>query len=259
VATLDVHHRQALAIAIALVAPVTLIARYYMGRHVDITRRALQPSEQNRAADRYTKAIEQLGSKELDIRLGGIYDLERIARDSAREHPMVMEVLAAFIRERSLDPDVDEAEHGEAEPRNRRLRADVQAAIAVIGRRIISHDLPGMRIDLTKADLTEVTLTGAQLAGATLTGANLAGATLTGATLTEANLLNANLAGATLADANLTRANLTNANLVSAYLALANLTDANLTGANLIGTVGLSGVIQSAPGGETGVGIRETS
>ena len=51
--------------------------------------------------DRYTKAIEQLGSDKLDVRIGGIFALERIARDSARDHPTVMEVLAAFIREHS--------------------------------------------------------------------------------------------------------------------------------------------------------------
>ena len=51
--------------------------------------------------DRYTKAIEQLGSNKLDVRIGGIYALERVARDSARDHPTVMEVLSAFIREHS--------------------------------------------------------------------------------------------------------------------------------------------------------------
>ena len=53
--------------------------------------------------DRYTKAIEQLGSDKLDVRIGGIYALERVARDSARDHPTVMEVLTAFIREHSRD------------------------------------------------------------------------------------------------------------------------------------------------------------
>ena len=53
--------------------------------------------------DRYTKAIEQLGSDKLDVRIGGIYALERIARDSARDHPTVMEVLTAFIREHSRE------------------------------------------------------------------------------------------------------------------------------------------------------------
>ena len=53
--------------------------------------------------DRYTKAIEQLGSDKLDVRIGGIYALERVARDSARDHPTVMEVLTAFIREHSRE------------------------------------------------------------------------------------------------------------------------------------------------------------
>ena len=54
--------------------------------------------------DRFTKAIEQLGSDKLDVRIGGIYALERIARDSAKDHPTVMEVLTAFIREHSREP-----------------------------------------------------------------------------------------------------------------------------------------------------------
>jgi hypothetical protein len=37
------------------------------------------------------------------VRIGGIYALERIARDSAIDHPTVMEVLAAFIREHSQE------------------------------------------------------------------------------------------------------------------------------------------------------------
>ena len=37
------------------------------------------------------------------MRIGGIYALERIARDSAKDHPTVMEVLTAFIREHSRD------------------------------------------------------------------------------------------------------------------------------------------------------------
>ena len=53
--------------------------------------------------DRYTRVIGQLGSDKLDVRIGGIYALERIARDSAIDHPTVMEVLAAFIREHSQE------------------------------------------------------------------------------------------------------------------------------------------------------------
>src|ERR1700733_5297753 len=67
-------------------------------------------TEQGQVTDRYIKAIEQLGSDKLDVRVGAIYALERIARDSAADHPTVIEVLAMFIREHSREqwpePDV---------------------------------------------------------------------------------------------------------------------------------------------------------
>ena len=56
------------------------------------TARNFALSREGQVTDRYTKAIEQLGSDKLDVRIGGIYALERIARDSARDHPTVMEV-----------------------------------------------------------------------------------------------------------------------------------------------------------------------
>jgi hypothetical protein len=62
-------------------------------------RRTYELTEQGQVTDRCTKAIEQLASdKGLDVQTGGIYALERIAGDSPRDHPTVMEVLAAFIR-----------------------------------------------------------------------------------------------------------------------------------------------------------------
>src|ERR671925_681503 len=56
-------------------------------------------SREGQVTDRYTKAIEQLDHGKLDVRIGGIYTLEPIARDSAKDHPTVMEVLTAFIRD----------------------------------------------------------------------------------------------------------------------------------------------------------------
>jgi hypothetical protein len=51
--------------------------------------------------DRYTKAIEQLGSDKRDVRVGGIYALERI--ETPRRSPTVMEVPAAFVRVHSRE------------------------------------------------------------------------------------------------------------------------------------------------------------
>jgi hypothetical protein len=126
---------------------------------LESTRRTVELTEQGQVTDRYTKAIEQLGSDKLDIRIGAIYALERITRDSPRDHPTVMEVLAAFVREHSREqwprpePDAGLPEH--------KTRPDVQAAITVIGRRDSTHDRG------------RINLAGANLAGADLTDANL--------------------------------------------------------------------------------------
>ena len=79
-------------------------ALVFTARNFTVSRRTLELTEQGQVTDRYTKAIEQLGSDKLDVRIGGIYALERVARDSAKDHPTVMEVLSAFIREHSREP-----------------------------------------------------------------------------------------------------------------------------------------------------------
>ena len=82
-----------------------------------VHRAELTLSREGQVTDRYTKAIEQLGSDELDVPIGGIYALERVARDSARDHPTAMEVLTAFIREHSREP-WPEPEHPGGQERN---------------------------------------------------------------------------------------------------------------------------------------------
>lgn len=60
-----------------------------------------QLTEDKNVTDRFSKAVEMLADKEkLEVRLGGIYSLERIARDSKADHAVVMEVLTAFVRAR---------------------------------------------------------------------------------------------------------------------------------------------------------------
>ena len=190
--------------------------------------------------DRYTKAIEQLGSDKLDVRIGGIYALERVARDSARDHPTVMEVLTAFIREHSREqwPPSDPRR-----PEPHRYRPDVQAAVTVVGRRDARRDI--RQIDLAGANLGLANLAGANLTGANLflahldaaylIGADLGLANLAGASLAEAVLTGATLAGAKLTSADLTRADLTRANLARTDLTRLDLTRATLTGADLTG------------------------
>jgi uncharacterized protein YjbI with pentapeptide repeats len=220
-------------------------ALIFTARNSLFAQRTVQLTEEGQVTDRYTKAIGQLGSEKLDVRIGGIYALERVASDSARDHPTVMEVLAAFIREHSREqwPPASSVQPG-AELSGRTTRPDVQAALTVIGRRNTRQDRQPIdltranltRANLTNADLTNADLTRATLADANLTCANLTGATLTGANLTGATLTDATLTGAVLADANLTGANLTRA-ILDAVLADATLTGATLINAKLPGAV----------------------
>ena len=66
--------------------------------------RQVAVAEQGHVTDRFTKAIEQLGSDNLAVRLGGIYALERIAKDSKRDHWTIMEVLTAYVRQNAPWP-----------------------------------------------------------------------------------------------------------------------------------------------------------
>jgi Pentapeptide repeats (8 copies) len=163
--------------------------------------KTIAEQREGQVTDRYAKAVEQLGSDTLDVRIGGIYALERIARDSAEDHPTVMEVLAAFIRIHSDEqwPPGRESE--------RWTRPDVQVAVTVIGRRDVQGDIQGRPIDLYGANLTSAQLRDANLRGAVLRYAKLTGARLHGTILVDADLRDVDLRGA----AHLDEADLTGA------------------------------------------------
>lgn len=70
------------------------------------TWRTLQVNREGQITERFTRAIDQLGNMDnsgnprLEIRLGGIYALERIDKESPERayHGTVMEVLTAYVR-----------------------------------------------------------------------------------------------------------------------------------------------------------------
>jgi hypothetical protein len=194
---------------------------------------------QSQYTDRYTKAVDQLGQQgadRLQIRLGGIYALERLARDSPRDQPTIIEVLNAFVRTNNPLPP---AGAGKGCPS---LLADTEAALTVLGRRDPTHN-NGTKINLRTTCLKQAELLGWDFAGAILHGAifidavfidvNLRDASLIEANLSRASLAGADLSRAALFGADLSRANLHGANLSDASLRTADLTGADLSGANL--------------------------
>ncbi|MDT3438721.1 pentapeptide repeat-containing protein [Pseudofrankia sp. BMG5.37] len=189
----------------------------------------------------YVEAVKLLNEPgNLGIRLGGIYALERLAVDSPPDQRTVVEVLSAFVRTRTTDPELRRPPPPSAEPAEGSA-ADVRAAVQVLAR------LPPRAVD--RADLTRADLSGpasltaltfidyADLHSVALNQAHLTFAQLRRANLTCTQLYKADLSNAELDGANLTGADLVEANLTDAKLGRAKLTHAVLRGADLTGIV----------------------
>lgn len=210
---------------------------YYLGRRGQLT-------------DRYVTAIALLASDKMTERLGGVYALENLMVESDREHQTVIEVLAAFIRERSSGPgprghvrDVEHEHHHQDGNGKPRPEADVQAALTVIGRRPSRAERS--LVDLSYADLCGASLGGLDLEGVDFWGCKLRsaamiGAHLKGAIFCWAQLQDADISFAHLQRADFSYAQVQGATLLYARLRGANFTEADLQGAYLCGS-GLAG------------------
>lgn len=221
-------------------------------QQLENTQEELRLTREGQITERFTRAIDQLGNDSLEIKLGGIYALERIARASEEDHWPIMEILTAYVRQHA--PWAQEEEKAEENSNEESMPAevqspdpDIQAIMTVLRRRtrtfghgepeplnLVETNLTG--VDISEANLTGAYLWGADLRSAELSGANLAGAKLLGVSLLRrADLLGANLTGANLTGADLSEVNLSEMNLWGVILS-----GANLSGANLAGATGLT-------------------
>src|SRR5215203_4850395 len=265
------------AAAVGLAGAVGLVGLFFTWRSLrqaresqaqtqENTQRTLELTEQGQITERFTRAIDQLGATDettrtprLEIRLGGIYALERIAWDSPeRDYSTVIEVLTAYVRENTSQApgpskgssdtastsneataEADEGAEQAAPPKPRRPTADIQAILDVLIRtqaRVPEEYLTSLDLheaDLEGAYLQESDLEGANLQEANLQGAYLGGASLQEADLQETNLQGAYLGGANLREAKLQEAKLQEAKLQGAFLQEVNLEEAKLQGADL--------------------------
>ena len=214
----------------------------------------LKTNEAKQVAERFSKAVEQLGNDNVHVRLGGIFMLEQVAKDAEEQYYwQVMEMLTSYVRVRSP---WNKEKASVTEPEIPPLPIDIQAVMTVLAQRKHSygHPLERYPLDLHGADLRRLQLppktqlNQVNFAGANFTGTNLQKASLQKVQLQEANLQGANLQEADFAEANLREAYLWKANLkkadfretdlrtawlAEAELQLANLVKAKLQEANL--------------------------
>jgi uncharacterized protein YjbI with pentapeptide repeats len=207
--------------------------REQFSEQLSLTREQLSLTRQAQVAEQLTGALEQLASQTLEVRLGGIYGLERIAKESGDNdlRLVVTEVLAAYVRQHAPVGPKATAAAGRSMAKFRTPAPDVKAAMTVLARRtVLVTDPP---LDLSNVALGGMDLHDIQLQGANLTGAELQEANLERANLQGAVLKRAELQKATFTDARLQGANLEDAQLQEAHLSIVNLQNANLARASL--------------------------
>ena len=169
----------------------------------------------------------------MEIRLGGIYALGRIAKESKKDYWPIVKILTAYVKEKSpidMEPcDVT------------KISTEIQAILEVLS----DHEHPDTDVInlenvnlngvclINNANLRFANLRGVSFKKAKLAWANFESADLQGANLESASIWSSNLQYANLIGANFEKASIQGANLKSARLVRANFKSASLSRANL--------------------------
>ena len=169
----------------------------------------LSLSRSTRVTEVFAKAVEQISADGLATRLGGLYALDKLARDDGKERRTIANIFSAFARQTPADPLAQTA-------------LDTQTAISLLASGFYAGN---------------IALNGARLRGANLRSANLESASLDGAILNHADLTDANLSHASLIGADLRGTQLTGASFRYANLAAADLRDTELTDDQVEGAI----------------------
>lgn len=249
---------QATAIAAIGALIVSALGMVFTARSVDVaadsataTREQVRLLRQGQVADRFARAVEQLGSAQINVRFGAIYSLESLMRESDSDQATIVSVLSGFIREQTKEkppaPYVPPVLLSPLSPEpvqtdTPRLPTDVQAALTVLGRRDNPLDT-GYLIDLSGVNLSGADLMlgnfstarfeGASLRGANLTGGHFGGTDFIRADLAFATAIKADMAGAHLDFARLYGASFMQADLSRAFALRADSRSAAFTSADL--------------------------
>jgi hypothetical protein len=258
-------------IAQVIAGALLLAGLYFTAQTLRVNQETLLATQERQVTEQYLRAVEQIGHSSLQVRLGGIYALERVAAESPLYQPIVSDVLGAFVRDR-----VPWGGHVKARARDRlgrRLAIDIAAAVTTIVRsRPVQADFVQTRrpcvspedrlyiddgcivfrgpppsipddaelrrwfIDLSATNLAGLLLfPESNLSYASLSFSNLERASLSGCRLIAVWLVDARLVGADLENVRLNLANLNGANFEGANLRNADLRRASLWRTNLRG------------------------
>ena len=132
-------------LGLVLAAPFALWFAYWRARVADrqakaaqeqvaTSQRQAETAQRGLLNERYQKGAEMLGSEVLSVRLGGIYALERLAREHPEEyHVQIIRLLCTFVRH--PPPENNEVAYVNENWRPQKLRSDLQEIMREIGQR----------------------------------------------------------------------------------------------------------------------------
>jgi len=159
--------------------------------------------EDSRTGERLGKAIEHLGSENINIRISAVYEFVRLAEDSERDRDAIGQILLRFIHSKSKKL-----------PREQ----DVETATYMLRYWARYGGLFADRMRLDDIFFSDAILVSANFAHAHLNHAFLQGAQLAAANLSKARFIEADLNNASFCGANFLYADLRGADLDGADL-----------------------------------------
>ncbi|MFF7916120.1 pentapeptide repeat-containing protein [Streptomyces cyaneofuscatus] len=221
---------------------VVLFGAYATWRQLRVSQDGLRATQEGYVTDRFSRAVDQLGSDKLETRIGGLHALWRIAEHSARDREAVISIQAAYLRTHLPWPPAGRQAPARDAPINDVVPLEVRAADAQVALTGLGVLLQQPRkqswvnlgvTDLRRADCDGLWLLEVNLDGSCMEAAGLYHANLTQASLVSVNLRHADLKTATLRRARCVLADLRGARLVETDLRDADFTEADLREANL--------------------------
>ncbi|MEU7472086.1 pentapeptide repeat-containing protein [Streptomyces sp. NPDC044984] len=215
---------------------VVLFGAYATWRQLRVSQDGLRATQEGYVTDRFSRAVDQLGSDKLDVRIGGLHALWRIAEQSARDREAIISIQAAYLRTHLPWPPAGPEAPAADVPINdiaplETRAADAQVALTALG--VLCRHREQSWVNLSITDLRRADCDGLWFPEVNFDRACMEAAGLYHANLTQASLVSVNLRHADLTTAILRRARCVLADLRAAKLVETDLRDADFTETDL--------------------------
>ncbi|MFF8873351.1 pentapeptide repeat-containing protein [Streptomyces massasporeus] len=215
---------------------VVFFGAYATWRQLRVSQEGLRATQEGYVTDRFSRAVDQLGSDKLDVRIGGLHALWRIAEQSARDREAIISIQAAYLRTHLPWPPAGPESPAADVPINdiaplETRAADAQVALTALG--VLCRHREQSWVNLSITDLRRADCDGLWFPEVNFDRACMEAAGLYHANLTQASLVSVNLRHADLTTAILRRARCILADLRAAKLVETDLRDADFTETDL--------------------------